>query len=1637
MKKVGALLLMAMLFAICLLPSSAFAYELGNNTASNPFPDKDFSEAIETYTDENDWMVTHLGNFPRLWTGEYEGNSGAINVMRKYAFKIQDMDFQARTFSGVAFVDKHPDSRHPELQVRGSYNFYGTIDPATHSISFHGSSFIDAIPNFDFVTFNLHVGDDLTSLSGTTTAHDGSTASFKPASTVDILSPNISFEGADTNFDPNLAAECIDLSLLEYGETVREASGYYCGKKGAGYAPLFNKLCNEGFKKANIKEMVSSEFEGDTIDSIHWHLAHRSLADGTELVYVILRGTYQNEWHGDFNVTGKTDTYDSSYEGRHYSFESAANALCDDLADEVGGKYDKVKYVVTGHSRGAAVSNLVAKQLTDKKLTDSTIQGVYAYTFATPAVVNKTEAQSKSYDNIFNFCLDDDFVTYMPLADANWQYGRYGTTYYASACKLYKKNAYFKGLMKYYRDYSPSEMLSYKKTGGYNLADAVLGYCPSVKNFYKETDIGESWYHYFYIFFATLMNSGEPMTPGVASLAVLDPFVEITKQIAVGGVGYATGNYEIMAYLGTHDPINYYGMIQCMLQDPNVVSESSDLRDKLARKYKYDPDLRSLNLRAASFDDDGVGQVVDASSQNEGHANGGQTTSVLTTAEDAAPDNYNETDAEAIRNLLTTEGNEGKVSWDPDDVSTWEGITWADGRISEVDISGYGLLGELDVSELSELKKLDCSGNLLTGLYLGEIDLEELICENNLLDVREGSGLKNDIDRLNQRGDFVYSYYPQTFASDVEFNENDVAKLTALARTGSNLDALGWDLGNPASFSGVKWGRIGDENRIISIDLSGTGIAGSIDLSEIECLESLDLHDNQLTELNITDCWNLRNVDVSNNALTRISYSDDKTFNTLICDHNYMTGDEYQKLLDLADGEETVVSFRPQYVSAGPDAFDDAELATVMALLSGTGKDIDWSHPGTNDYIRWIEVDGKFHVAYLDLSSEDLPERVDIAGLNHLTEVTFENTNVHEVKLPQSLTTLGDRAFAGCTNLTDLEVCDSWNKMGMNVFRDCGNLTIHCVKGTFANFIADAFGFDFDGIVALDYITVEGSGANVGYQGEDYSLNGAKIIAHYTDGTTKAIEDGFEVIGYDNSQMGEQTIKVLYKDGDYSRELEYDVKVYGLTGEGMVYDQDGENYTIADYKGNDVEVTVPNSIDGKTVIKIEDNAFAGNKNIRKVSIPSCVEIIGESAFSGCENLREVDVVEGLKEIGYKAFSNCKSLKEFLIPDGFESLGGYVFQNCTSLEHVRLNAGRQNITEGLFSNCTSLKKVDIPDSVKYVRNNAFYKCSSLASINLPAGLELIGSSAFSNCSSLGYIKLGSKITSIGGYAFEKCTGLTSFAIPEGITFIASGMFLGCAKLTRIVIPSNIKSIESYAFSGCTGLTEMTVPNSVTNIGSGIFKDCTALKKAVIGTGVDYLSSYTFRNCTSLTSVTLPKSLKSISYSVFENCKSLKTVTIPGSVESISDSIFVGSGITSIKYNGTVAAWKNVNLYSYGNELFTELGVYCIADGKYYPDRPATKVNVKKTAFVKLVGAKKALKVKWKKVSGVTGYQIQYGLKKYFKNAKKVTVKKAATVSKTVKKLKAKKKYFVRIRAYKKAGGKVYYSGWTKAKAVKTK
>lgn len=93
----------------------------------------------------------------------------------------------------------------------------------------------------------------------------------------------------------------------------------------------------------------------------------------------------------------------------------------------------------------------------------------------------------------------------------------------------------------------------------------------------------------------------------------------------------------------------------------------------------------------------------------------------------------------------------------------------------------------------------------------------------------------------------------------------------------------------------------------------------------------------------------------------------------------------------------------------------------------------------------------------------------------------------------------------------------------------------------------------------------------------------------------------------------------------------------------------------------------------------------------------------------------------------------------------------------------------------------------------------------------------------------------------------------------------------------------------------------------------------------------------------------------------------------------------------------------------------------------------------TTITSIKAQNKAFTVKWKKKSGITGYQIQYSTNSKFnkKNSKTIKIKQAKKISKKITGLKSSKKYYVRVRTYKVVKKKISYSSWSKKKCVTIK
>jgi len=161
-----------------------------------------------------------------------------------------------------------------------------------------------------------------------------------------------------------------------------------------------------------------------------------------------------------------------------------------------------------------------------------------------------------------------------------------------------------------------------------------------------------------------------------------------------------------------------------------------------------------------------------------------------------------------------------------------------------------------------------------------------------------------------------------------------------------------------------------------------------------------------------------------------------------------------------------------------------------------------------------------------------------------------------------------------------------------------------------------------------------------------------------------------------------------------------------------------------------------------------------------------------------------------------------------------------------------------------------------------------------------------------------------------------------------------------------------------------------------------------------------------------------------------------------ITSVADQIYTGKKLqpeVNVTCNGNTLKIDTDYRLSYKNNKNVGKATITISGkGAYTGQQTVTfLIQPKAIKLSEIKAGSKKLTVKWKKGSGIDGYEIQYSMKKDFSNAKKVTISKASATSTTIEKLKSKKTYYVRIRTFKNAGGVTYTSAWSEVKSKKTK
>lgn len=282
-------------------------------------------------------------------------------------------------------------------------------------------------------------------------------------------------------------------------------------------------------------------------------------------------------------------------------------------------------------------------------------------------------------------------------------------------------------------------------------------------------------------------------------------------------------------------------------------------------------------------------------------------------------------------------------------------------------------------------------------------------------------------------------------------------------------------------------------------------------------------------------------------------------------------------------------------------------------------------------------------------------------------------------------------------------------------------------------------------------------------------------------------------------------------------------------------------------------ITIPNS-----VTTIEGSTFRSCSSLTSVSLSNSVTSIGNEAFAYCNNLKSIVIPNDVALINEGTFWGCSSLTSIIIPNNVTTICYGAFQGCSELTSVTIPNRTIFIGGSAFRDCWGLSNVTIPNSVISIGNDAFSgtawynnqpdglvyigKIAYKYKGTMPEGTNID-------------ILEGTK--EIQDLAFRYCKNLTSISIPNSIKEIGDYAFDGCTGLTSITIPNSVKRIGSSAFSGCTSIRSIIIPQSVNSIGYGAFSDCSGLSSvnifcSLIGND-DIIDNYTFKGCDNLRTV----------------------------------------------------------------------------------------------------------------------------------------------------------------------------------------
>ena len=386
----------------------------------------------------------------------------------------------------------------------------------------------------------------------------------------------------------------------------------------------------------------------------------------------------------------------------------------------------------------------------------------------------------------------------------------------------------------------------------------------------------------------------------------------------------------------------------------------------------------------------------------------------------------------------------------------------------------------------------------------------------------------------------------------------------------------------------------------------------------------------------------------------------------------------------------------------------------------------------------------------------------------------YNCSGLTSIKIGQNVTSIGDFAFFGCTEITNLNVAE-----GNAAYCSKNNCLIEIANKTLI------FG------CSNSTIPADGSVTSIG----DSAFGSATLTG------SLIIPDGIIDIGktaFPCSKLTSITIPASVRTiGAYAFANSSGLEtVFYNAANARVF----SNKTFS-------TGAAPTIIIGNSVIAIPDTLFY-SLNIKNITFGNNVTNIGAQAFSNCKELTAIVIPNCVTSIGNEAFSNCTKLTQITIGNGVTNIGNRAFQSCTSLTSITIPDSVTTIGAFAFSSCTNLSDILIPDNVKSIGNGAFDGCNKI--IDYDNDIGYVDKWVVSCNKSLSEVTLRANTVGIAGDTFSDCN-IYSIVIPDSVVNIGERAFFNCANLESITVGTGVTYIDSLAFASCFNLRSVYIAN----------------------------------------------------------------------------------------------------------------------------------------------------------------------------------------------------------------------------------